>query len=293
MRREDVAMTFTQLECFCAVGKYLNFNTAAEKLYISQPAVSKQILNLEAELGYKLFNRNTRSVIFTEKGYSFYTYAEQIIHLYYESLRIGSEKPSILVGYFENSNDYLFSHYLVPFLDNYPDISVNPVKITAQEVDSAFDEKRIDCLFSAGTLLDQNPSYRFTHLFDANYCALMLSSHKLAYKESLTITDLDGIQLLGTPKRNLSGNSKKIEDAIKAHCPSCHISNENISLDKKILMVLSGQYIALFPNYACLHHNDLSAIPIAGEYQFSYGLFAPQKTDALTYKFIQFCAGIL
>lgn len=54
-------MTFTQLRCFIEVARQLNFARAAETLYISQPAVSRQIHALENELGVRLFDR-TRHV---------------------------------------------------------------------------------------------------------------------------------------------------------------------------------------------------------------------------------------
>lgn len=49
-------MTFTQLRCFIEVARQLNFARAAETLYISQPAVSRQIHALENELGVRLFD---------------------------------------------------------------------------------------------------------------------------------------------------------------------------------------------------------------------------------------------
>jgi len=55
-------MYIRQLECFVQLCETLNFNTTAELLYISQPAVSHQIKTLEEELGLKLFIRSKRKV---------------------------------------------------------------------------------------------------------------------------------------------------------------------------------------------------------------------------------------
>ena len=55
-------MTFTQLRCFIEVARQLNFARAAETLYISQPAVSRQIHALETELGVRPFDRTRPAV---------------------------------------------------------------------------------------------------------------------------------------------------------------------------------------------------------------------------------------
>ena len=74
-------MNTTQLECFLAVGNYLNFSRAAEQLRITQPAVSHQISVLEDELGVKLFHRTSKSVRLTPEGYLFSQYAGEILKL--------------------------------------------------------------------------------------------------------------------------------------------------------------------------------------------------------------------
>lgn len=61
-------MLYKQLCCFLEVANVLSFTTAAHNLYMSQQAVTKQIAALERELGFKLFNRSTRSVALTPAG---------------------------------------------------------------------------------------------------------------------------------------------------------------------------------------------------------------------------------
>ena len=61
-------MLYKQLCCFLEVANVLSFTTAARNLYMSQQAVTRQIAALEEELGFKLFNRSTRSVALTPAG---------------------------------------------------------------------------------------------------------------------------------------------------------------------------------------------------------------------------------
>lgn len=72
-------MNIDNLKCFILVAENLSFARAAEALYISQPAVTKQINALETELGTTLFIRSTRHVELTPIGMSFYKDAKDIV----------------------------------------------------------------------------------------------------------------------------------------------------------------------------------------------------------------------
>ena len=74
-------MNTFQLNCFLAVCDSLNFARAAEKLGITQPAVTHQIHTLEDELDVKLFNRSTRSVQLTPAGILFLNDAREILEI--------------------------------------------------------------------------------------------------------------------------------------------------------------------------------------------------------------------
>ena len=64
-------MTLTQVLYALAVARYLNFSRAADSLFVSQPALSLQIKNLEKELGYDLFVRTPHGILLTELGEQF------------------------------------------------------------------------------------------------------------------------------------------------------------------------------------------------------------------------------
>ena len=64
-------MEFRVLKYFLAVAREKSITNAAKKLHISQPTLSKQIKQLEAELGQKLFTRTNYSIRLTEAGYSY------------------------------------------------------------------------------------------------------------------------------------------------------------------------------------------------------------------------------
>ena len=74
-----VAMTLNQLRYFLAVAEHENYRRAAEKLYSSQPSLSRSISSLEAELGVLLFDKSGRGIELTKEGRLFLIHAERII----------------------------------------------------------------------------------------------------------------------------------------------------------------------------------------------------------------------
>ena len=75
----------TQLECFVTLASTLNFAKTAEQVYLTQPAVTKEIQSLESELSSKLFIRTTRSVSLTDVGRQFLPEANSILNSYYHA----------------------------------------------------------------------------------------------------------------------------------------------------------------------------------------------------------------
>ena len=78
-------MNTSQLECFISLASTLNFAKTAEQVYLTQPAVTKEIQALEAELSARLFIRTTRSVSLTEVGHQFLPEANSILNSYYHA----------------------------------------------------------------------------------------------------------------------------------------------------------------------------------------------------------------
>lgn len=80
-------MKIEKLYYFLSVAKYQNFTKAAKECHIAQPAISKQMLSLEKELGFALFERKSRRVELTEAGREFYQSISCLIEEYEASIR--------------------------------------------------------------------------------------------------------------------------------------------------------------------------------------------------------------
>lgn len=91
-------MELRHIRYFLAVAEEMNFTRAAEKLCIAQPPLSRQIQELEAELGTKLFVRKPHALQLTEEGILFRQYAQQIVDLVKRSAEDVSEMEKGLQG---------------------------------------------------------------------------------------------------------------------------------------------------------------------------------------------------
>lgn len=80
MGKEVKSLEIRQLEYFRMVSEVNSFTRAAERLYVSQPAVTNAIRSLEEELGIQLFDRSQKQVVLTAEGQIFYRHVERILH---------------------------------------------------------------------------------------------------------------------------------------------------------------------------------------------------------------------
>lgn len=122
-------MNTRQLQYALMLYENLNFSLVAEKLGITQPALSKQILNLETELGVKLFDRTTTPVSVTPAGTHFFREAQKLLYQESQLLRsmqeFGSGKRGCLtIGISPFRSMYLIPNVIKKVQAQYPGIEI-------------------------------------------------------------------------------------------------------------------------------------------------------------------------
>jgi len=123
-------LNFHHLEVFHAVARHLNFSRAAEELYISQPAVSKHIKELEKDLGVDLFRRDGRRVELTDAGRLVYDYAAHALVLTEGLRRALAEQHGPGRGFLRLAATHALATYVVPrvlaaFQTRYPEVELS------------------------------------------------------------------------------------------------------------------------------------------------------------------------
>ncbi|MBU8881233.1 LysR family transcriptional regulator [Bacillus sp. FJAT-29790] len=134
---------------FCQVGKSESFSKAAKDLYMTQPAVSQAIMQLENELDIRLFNRTPKGVTLTNEGSLLFEYVHSAINL----IQAGEEKilefKNLTTGELKiGVGDTISRHFLLPYLEafhnKYPNIKFKIVNGTTLEICSILKSGGVD-----------------------------------------------------------------------------------------------------------------------------------------------------
>jgi len=142
-------MDFQRLAVFRAVARHLSFSRAADELHLTQPAVSKHIQQLEAELGVRLFHRVGRRVALTDAGRIVADYAQRVAVLTEEVRRVleeleGLQRGFLRLGASTTPGLYLLPEILARFRKQYPRVETtltitNSADVTRRVLAGEFD----------------------------------------------------------------------------------------------------------------------------------------------------------
>ncbi|QPN57557.1 LysR family transcriptional regulator [Synechococcus sp. CBW1107] len=125
----DLPFTLDQLRILRAIASEGSFKKAADSLYVTQPAVSLQIQNLEKQLDVLLFDRGGRKAQLTEAGHLLLSYCDRILSQCQEACRALDDLHnlrggSLIVGASQTTGTYLMPRMIGLFRQKYPDVSV-------------------------------------------------------------------------------------------------------------------------------------------------------------------------
>ena len=126
---KDLPFTLDQLRILKAIIKEGSFKKAADSLYVSQPAISLQIQNLEKQLNITLFERTNKKATLTEAGSMLLRYGGRILGLCEETCRAlediqNLQGGSLIIGASQTTGTYLMPRLIGLFRQRYPQVNV-------------------------------------------------------------------------------------------------------------------------------------------------------------------------
>ncbi|ATG19884.1 LysR family transcriptional regulator [Ralstonia pickettii] len=196
-------MELRHLRYFVAVAEELNFTRAAERLHIAQPPLSRQIQQLEEEIGVVLFERGSRPLRLTEAGRFFHAHARQLLaqtaELASMTQRVGQIERRLSIGFVASTLYGMLPKVIRRFRAEYPMVDLTMHEMTTMDQIQALKDGRIDVGF--GRIRYEDPNVRRILLRDERLIVALPSGHPLlAAKPAASLRDLVGETLIIYPR---------------------------------------------------------------------------------------------
>ncbi len=250
-------MELRHLRYFEAVASELNFRRAAERLHVVQPALSKQIKNLEEEMRVRLLDRDTTRVQLTDAGRIFLEEARHILAHVERATDLAREAAAGRCGHLTVGNVGPITASFMPacltkFRVRYPDVAVTLKEIEPADQITELDSGSIQIAFT----VEKNPtlpSYlcRTTVLHSA-MCAVVGPGHRLARSRRLSLDEM-------VPETQLcfaGQHSQTHADLVRGIFAAHGLKPKHITIvagfESLLAMIAGGEGVSLMPQHISL-----------------------------------------
>lgn len=239
-------MNLHQLRVFCEVAEARSFSAAAEKLHVTQPAITLQIKNLEDFYELKVFERIGKKVLLTEEGKVLFDFANQMLTLSRQTEEALADLKGLSRGTIQIGTSFSFGDYYLPtllraFHKKYPKISIEiGAGNTSQIIEDTLLHKN-DIAFVA--YHPGNNKLMVREFVSDILVAIVPNQHKLAGRESITLNELNREPLI--LRERGSSYRGMVDETFKRKGISPLIIMESASTSAIKKMVQSGAGIAI------------------------------------------------
>jgi DNA-binding transcriptional LysR family regulator len=203
-------MELRHLRYFMAVAENLNFTKAAAKLHLAQPSLTRQIHNLEEEIGVRLLNRSKSQVALTEEGRSFLVDARRVLVLATESVQAvqrlsRGETGQLNIAYSSNFNFELLPETLGAFRLAFPHIALNLFDMTPAEQFRALEARKIDLGFVGLRPPATTRGLQSASIARHKTVVVLPVKHPLARKRLVNLSELKAMFFVGMSEKTHPG----------------------------------------------------------------------------------------
>lgn len=257
-------MEFRVLKYFLMVAREENITKAAALLHLTQPTLSRQLMQLEAELGVKLFHRSKHSIILTEDGMLLKRRAQEIISLSDKTVQELSHKEDVLsgeiaIGCGETKNMLFLSEQIRKFRQKYPLVQFSIHSAIADDIKERIEKGILDI----GLLMEPVDvgKYEFIRMPQKEKWGILVrKDSELAAKESINPKDLTNVPLIMV-KRELVKN--ELASWFGDYYEGVQIAATYNLILNAASMVERGVGVALCFDLGASFYEDLCFIPLA------------------------------
>ena len=217
----DLPFTLDQLRILIAIAQEGSFKRAADSLYVSQPAVSLQVQNLERQLDVPLFDRGGRRAQLTEAGHLLLSYGEKILSLCQETCRAiedlqNLQGGTLIVGASQTTGTYLLPKMIGMFRHKYPDVAVQLHVHSTRRTAWSVANGQVDLAIIGGEIPGELSESLEVLPYAEDELALILPIfHPLAKLEKIQKEDLYKLQFIALDSQS---TIRKVIDQVLGRC---------------------------------------------------------------------------
>ena len=243
-------MELRHLRYFVAVADEKNFTRAAERLHIAQPPLSRQIQQLEEELGVVLIEKGSRPLRLTEAGRFFHAHAQELLDkaadLKAMTQRVGKIDRKFAIGFVASTLYGLLPEIVRRFRNRYQSLDISFHELTTMEQLQALKEGRIDVGF--GRLKSEDPAIRRIVLREEALIVALPAGHRLSTSgDPVQLSELARETLLVYPKHPRPSFADQVLATFRERNLVPQQVQEVRELQIAIGLVGAGQGIAIVP----------------------------------------------
>lgn len=244
-------MEIRQLRYFVAVANMRNFTRAAEALGIAQPPLSRQIRQIEEQVGFTLIDRDARPVALTDAGRLFYEHALNVLASAerLDSLmkrHAGSARRRFVIGFVGSTIYGPMPRLIRHFRAAVPAVEVSLTEMTTLEQMDALKEGRID--IGIGRLRIDDPAIRRELLLEEEVIAALPVAHPLAASDGpVSLADLADESLIIYPRAPRPSYADQILSLFRDHGHEPSQVQEVRDLQATIGMVAAEAGVSVVP----------------------------------------------
>jgi LysR family transcriptional regulator, benzoate and cis,cis-muconate-responsive activator of ben and cat genes len=243
-------MELRHIRYFMTVAEELHFGRAAERLHVSQPPLSQQIRQLEAELGVELFQRNQRHVQLTGAGKRYYEEVRLIFERLDQAAHFARQAAegqtgTLAVGFVASATYALLPLLYRRFREAYPMVGLNLSELSTAEQVDALNSGQIEVGIARPPVGDS--TLLTEPLVEEPLMVALPSSHAMAQKEAIALRELRSERFVLFPRRPRPGWIDVVRRACEAADFFPTVAQEVQELSSAVTLVAAGIGVALVP----------------------------------------------
>src|SRR5438445_3352515 len=261
-------MELRHLRYFVAVAEAENVTRAALKLHVSQPALSRQIRDLEDELGFLLLERSAKSVRLTEAGRAFLTEARAVLQRAEDAVKaartIATGGGELHVGYAPSLTARILPPTLRAFQAELPNVRVKLHDFSTEEMLAGLREGKLQIAFVVRLTPALLRGLRFEELARDSICLAVAPKHPLAGRRTVSLAEVAREPLITYSRKDYPDAHENLAAMFAASKAKPRIAEEHDSVSSLIAAVEPGNGVAIAPQaLTCTAGPRLKLIPLS------------------------------